>query len=348
MIVRFSIGDKIQQDLQFTTKAVKSCAFFHCKIKEISSRSRDFSHARCFAMTAIGRIEWPTVALIAAVYSIWFTLCAYGHYLNPVLWVVIAGTVTALYWSIVHEVIHGHPTRNALVNHALVWLPIGWVYAHGRFRDGHLHHHETGELTDPFDDPESWYMAQHDWKVAGPMSRALLTFNNTLLGRLTVGPFIVLWRMVRDDAVAIARGGQRGWAVARAWLWHVPPVIVLALIVGAITDVKFWQFVVAAFIGVSLILIRTFLEHQAAEDFGERTVIIEDSGPLAFLFLFNNLHVVHHTRPGLAWYLLPGFYKAHREQFIKRNNGYVYPGYRDVFKKHFLKAKEPVPHPYVV
>ncbi len=295
-----------------------------------------------------GRVEWPTVLLIIVVYAAWFALCAYGHMMPAVFWILVAGFLTALYWSIVHEAVHMHPTHNAVLNQALVWLPIGWVYAYGRFRDGHLHHHQTGELTDPFDDPESWYLAQHDWKATGAFSQALLKFNNTLSGRMLVGPMIVLWRMVRDDTKAMVAGGTTGATVAKAWLLHVPPVIVLALIVAAITDVNFWQFAAAAYLGVSLILVRTFLEHQAAEDFGERTVIIEDRGLFGFLFLFNNLHVVHHTRPGLAWYLLPGFYKAHRAQFIKRNNGYVYPDYWAVFKKHFFKPKEPVPHPYVV
>jgi fatty acid desaturase len=111
--------------------------------------------------------------------------------------------------------------------------------------------------------------------------------------------------------------------------------------------VRFWEFAAAAYVGVSLILIRTFLEHQASEKEGERTVIIEDFGPLAFLFLYNNLHVVHHTRPGLAWYRLPSFYRRHRAQFIKRNNGYVYPSYWAIFRKYFLTRKEPVPHPFV-
>ncbi|MCU0789427.1 MAG: fatty acid desaturase [Nitratireductor sp.] len=298
-------------------------------------------------MQKLARIEWPTVALIAACYGAWFSLVAFGQDLNPVLWIAAAGVLTALYWSIVHEVVHGHPTKNRLVNHALVWLPIGWVYAHGRFRDGHLQHHHTGDLTDPFDDPESWYLAQHDWKANSSVAHALLNFNNTLLGRLTVGPLIVFWRMVRDDGRAIVQGGEKGRAVASAWLWHVPPVFVLVLLVGAITDVRFWEFAAAAYVGVSLILIRTFLEHQASEKEGERTVIIEDFGPLAFLFLYNNLHVVHHTRPGLAWYRLPSFYRRHRAQFIKRNNGYVYPSYWAIFRKYFLTRKEPVPHPFV-
>jgi len=290
-------------------------------------------------------VEWPTVALAIVCNAAWFWLALEGQHLQWSIWIAAASLVTALYWSLVHEIVHGHPTRLPIVNYALVWLPLGWVYSLGRFRDGHLEHHATGALTDPFDDPETWYLAERDWNRAGRIERAMLTFNNTLLGRLVVGPLITFWRMIAGDAAAIVRGGQNGWVVARDWLLHLPGVIVLAAIVSAWSQVPFWQFAVAAYCGVAIILIRTFLEHQAAENQHERTVIIEDRGLLAFLFLFNNLHVVHHTRPGLAWYRLPGFYKRHREQFIRRNRGYVYPSYWAVFRKHFLTPKEPVAHP---
>lgn len=293
------------------------------------------------------RIEWPTVALTAACYAAWFALVGLGAGMPALVWVVITGFVTALYWSIVHEAVHGHPTQSRLINHALVWLPLGWVYAHGRFSDGHLEHHATGALTDPFDDPESWYLAQHDWAATQPVAAMLLTFNNTLLGRLLIGPMVVLWRMLRDDTRQVLRGGEKAKSVAMAWFWHLPPVLALALIVGMITDVALWQFIAAAYIGVALILIRTFLEHQASENDGERTVIIESNGPMAWLFLYNSLHIVHHTRPGLAWYRLHGFYRQHRDQFIQINNGYVYPSYWAVFKKYFLVPKEAVRHPFV-
>ncbi|NJO34443.1 MAG: hypothetical protein HC869_16270, partial [Rhodospirillales bacterium] len=72
------------------------------------------------------------VALAMAVNFIWFSLAIAGENLHPVIWIALTGTVTALYWSLVHEIIHGHPTSNKWVNYAFVWLPIGWVYALGR------------------------------------------------------------------------------------------------------------------------------------------------------------------------------------------------------------------------
>jgi fatty acid desaturase len=245
----------------------------------------------------------------------------------------------------VHEVVHLHPTKNRFVNMALVYVPVGWAFPLGRFEDGHLEHHRTGALTDPLDDPESWYLASRDWRSLPLPGQWFLRFNNTVVGRLAIGPLVSLYRMIVGDGAAILAGGATGRRVLIAWLAHAPGVLALGWFLSAFSQIPAWQFAAAAYGGMSIILIRTFLEHQASEHEGERTVIIEDRGPLAFLFLYNNLHCVHHTRPGLAWYRIPTFYDRHRAQFIKRNRGYVYRNYWDALGRYLLKPKEPVPHP---
>ena len=74
-------------------------------------------------------------------------------------------------------------------------------------------------------------------------------------------------------------------------------------------------------------------------------MIIEDRGPLAFLFLNNNLHVVHHMHPRTPWYRLPQLYFSNREKYLTRNEGYRYDSYAQIFRRHLLRAKDPVPHP---
>ena len=76
-----------------------------------------------------------------------------------------------------------------------------------------------------------------------------------------------------------------------------------------------------------------------------RTIIVEASPFWSLLFLNNNLHVAHHTRPALAWYKIPAYYRAERDQLIARNNGYMMKGYGEIFARFFLKAKEPIPYP---
>ena len=107
----------------------------------------------------------------------------------------------------------------------------------------------------------------------------------------------------------------------------------------------FWAYLIAVYIGHALIKIRTFLEHRAHDDAQGRTVIVEDRGPLAFLFLNNNLHVVHHAHPGVPWYRLPQLYGAARNGYLASNGGYRYGSYREVMRRHFWRAKDPVPHP---
>jgi fatty acid desaturase len=145
------------------------------------------------------------------------------------------------------------------------------------------------------------------------------------------------------DARAARNGDAR---VRRGWLWHVPALVPVALWLAYVAAMPVWAYLVAAYMGLSIVKIRTFLEHQAHQRASGRTVIIEDRGPLAFLFLNNNLHVVHHMHPRVAWYRLPQLYAAHRARYIERNGGYVFRSYAQIFRQYLFRAKDPVPHPF--
>jgi fatty acid desaturase len=106
-----------------------------------------------------------------------------------------------------------------------------------------------------------------------------------------------------------------------------------------------WAYISAAYGGYSLVKIRTFLEHRAHDAFRARTVVVESRGPLSYLFLNNNFHVVHHMHPGVAWYKLPALYASRKEHFLRRNEGYAFSSYVPIFRQYFFKAKDPVPHP---
>ncbi len=108
-----------------------------------------------------------------------------------------------------------------------------------------------------------------------------------------------------------------------------------------------WLYLLCAYVGLSILKIRTFLEHRAHFLVAARTVVVEDRGLLAFLFLNNNFHAVHHQHPGIAWYRLPALYKVQRDQFLAGNQHYCYANYRQVFNEYFLQAKEPVSHPHM-
>ena len=62
-------------------------------------------------------------------------------------------------------------------------------------------------------------------------------------------------------------------------LSKIPLAGVIGFII-AYAQVPLVYYLAANYIGYSILLIRTFLEHQASEDFGERTVIIERCCPM--------------------------------------------------------------------
>ena len=49
--------------------------------------------------------------------------------------------------------------------------------------------------------------------------------------------------------------------------------------------------------------------------------------------------------PRLAWYRLPGEYARRREWWLRRNGGYSYRSYAEVFGRYLLARKDPVAHP---
>lgn len=289
-----------------------------------------------------GGIEWPTLTLLAATYGLWAVATTWGAALWLPLGVGLLAVALAQLSSLQHEVLHGHPFRSRRLNEALVFPALGLLIPYGRFRDLHLAHHNDALLTDPYDDPESKYLDPAVWARLPGWMQGLLRINNTLLGRMVLGPALGQVALMRADWAAIRRGTP---GVAAAWGWHAAGLVPVALWLGWVAAMPVWAYALGAYLAMSLLKIRTFCEHRAHERASGRTVVIEDRGPLALLFLNNNLHVVHHMHPNVPWYRLPAMYAARKAHYLRRNDGYVYPSYAEVFRQHFLRAKDPVPHP---
>lgn len=285
--------------------------------------------------------EWPTLALLVACYAAWATAVFALPHLSLWLALPVAAWAIAQHSSLQHEMIHGHPFRDPRLNEALVFPALTLVIPYRRFRDTHLAHHHDAELTDPYDDPESNYLAERDWRAVPSWLKGVLRFNNTLAGRMLIGPLVGQLFWILAELRDARRGDRR---IVEGWLWHLPAVAVVLAVVAA-SPMPVWAYLAAAYAGVSLLKIRTFLEHQAHEKARGRTVIIEDRGPLALLFLNNNLHVVHHAHPRVPWYRLPALYDANRARFLGMNEGYRYASYAEVFARYLFRAKDPVPHP---
>lgn len=284
------------------------------------------------------RIEWPTLLLLMLTYAVWGA--------GTLLWdrsalvsIVLMGVAIAQFSSLQHEALHGHPFRNAALNEALVFPALTLFIPYRRFRDAHLQHHFDPSLTDPFDDPESNYRDPAEWARLPGWRRMLLRLNNTLAGRMLLGPVLGTLRFIAVELTVL-----RQPAVRQAWACHA---VGLAMVLGWLwwAGMPVRAYLIAVWLGFALLKIRTFLEHRAHDTVRARTVVIEDRGPLSLLFLNNNFHVVHHMHPSVPWYDLPALYAARRDHYLRRNEGYVYRNYAQIFRAHFLRAKDPVSHP---
>ena len=287
-------------------------------------------------------IEWPTVALVAACYAVWAATGLLLYPQAPLAALIVLGLALAMQSSLMHEASHGHPTRKAWLNEALVGLPIGLIYPFRRFKALHLRHHADERLTDPFDDPESYYKALWRHEQLPSVLRFLLRINNAMLGRLVLGPPLGTIGFLLGEARAL-RDGDRD--ARKAWLLHAAGLAVVLPVIVYGFGIPLWLYLlVPVWLGQSIISLRTFAEHQWSERPDGRTIIVERS-PLAFFFLNNNLHLVHHKMPNVAWYRLPALFRERRAEWIAMNGGYVFPNYLALLKSFAFIAKEPVVHP---
>lgn len=287
-------------------------------------------------------VEWPTLGLILVCYSGFGLLTWYYSTLPSWITIPLLVYLIALQASIQHEVSHGHPTPWAWLNQGLMLANFWLIIPFHRYRETHLRHHQDEHLTDPLDDPESYYLDEAHWRGKPLVNRWLLTANNTLLGRLILGPALICYVFYRCELQSLARGSAHHW---RAWGFHALAVTLVLVWVLGVCQIPWWHYLLfMVYPGVSISLVRSFLEHQAAEEVDHRTVLIEASPFWSLLFLNNNLHLVHHKLPGLAWYKLPAAYAAKRQAWQQQNAGYVLQGYRSLLR-YALRPKEPVMHP---
>ena len=287
-------------------------------------------------------IEWPTLLLILATYGVWFAAGNWLYPQSPVLALFVMMLLNALHSSLVHEVIHGHPTRIFHLNAALVWANPALIWPFYRYRRMHLVHHADERLTDPFDDPESYYRSLAQYDDYPTWFKSLLALSNTLIGRLFIGPVLSTVALILGDGRLMLHGNG---PVFRAWLHHISGLIPILFCIVWVFEIPLWLYIVTScYGGAALISLRTFAEHQWHETTEGRTIIVERS-PLSFLFLNNNLHLVHHQNPTVPWYQLPAMYRADRDKWQVLNQGYIYRNYWKLFTAYALIAKEPVVHP---
>jgi fatty acid desaturase len=288
-------------------------------------------------------VEWPTVVLTVAIYGMWLVLT--WDYAALPIWVFLPLTTLFVTWhsSLQHEVLHGHPTRSRAINRLIglpplmIWLP------YERYRQTHLTHHIDERLTDPIDDPESYYWTREGWHRLNALSRLIVRAQTTLLGRVTIGPFWSALNFLAEEAGRVMRGAPQARII---WLEHALWLVPVSLWLFVVCDIPVWLYLLGvAMPATGLMMVRSFCEHHATEPLDHRTAVVENSWFFGPLFLFNNLHVVHHHVPLMPWYQIPSWYRAHREAILKANGGLVYNGYGDVARRYFLRSYQGPEHP---
>ena len=289
------------------------------------------------------RREGPTWLLAAGLYGSWLALVL-GHEALP--WWALLGAgayVTALHFSLQHEAIHGWRTCPAWLRLAMVWPPIGLWLPFQLYRRSHSIHHRNPQLTYPGKDTESVYHRQADWARYSRVRRALLVVNQTFFGRLALGPPIRLSRLVVRDLAPIARGELRDLPL---WLAHGAGVAAILWFVTGVAGMPLWQYLLFfAYGGMVLGWIRPFLEHRWGESPYERVASVESNWFFGLLFLWNNLHIVHHRHPTMPWFAIPRFYREHRDALLALNGHYVYSGYGELVRRYALRPAFVPVHP---
>lgn len=292
-------------------------------------------------MTSIGAriraVEWPTLVVAGSIYAGWGLATYFNDRLPWPILAIVGAWLIAWHNSLQHEVIHGHPTSSRRLNTLIALPPLSLWLPFEAYRRSHLAHHATEHLTDPEHDPESRY-APAGPGVARRLARLASRLQANLLGRVILGPVFEVIRFLTSETARLARGdGVR----LRMWILHLAAVGVLLVWLHYGCHMSLGRYL-ACFVypGAALSLVRSFAEHRADPDPARRVAVVEGAPVLGLLFLNNNLHAVHHARPGAPWHRLPRLYANDRERWLRANGGLVYAGYADVFRRYFWRPHD--------
>jgi fatty acid desaturase len=280
------------------------------------------------------QFDGPTWIVALVLYGAWVLLMLFNASLP--WWVImpVGAYLLAWHFSLQHEAIHSFRGVPAWLRFAVVFPPIGLWFPYPLYRKSHTTHHRDIHLTIPGVDTESYYVLQADWERMGTIKRALLTFNQTMAGRLLVGPALRLWILMDKETRRVLR---RDYSHLPHWAVHIVAVAALFWFISGVCGFAWWKYCLwVAYPGLSLSLLRAFTEHRAAADSQERTASVESNAVFGLLYLYNNLHVAHHLKPAMAWYEIPRFYRENRAELLQSNGQFVYKGYGYLARRYFF------------
>lgn len=278
------------------------------------------------------QVEWPTVLAIGAFWIAYLCTVLFADDLPTPLTVIVLALLGGFYMSLQHEVIHGHPTRWRLLNRTAVGAPLVLLQPFERYSAAHLAHHAS-DVTNPTDDPESFYVTPEAWAAAGACKRWFLRANRTMSARLTIGPIFQLWQMLRYDL----RLARYDTAVRRTWALHA---IAAAITVAALrmTGMNLWVYILGfVYGGMICTNLRSFVEHRGVVNGGPRSAVVQSNWFFGLLFLNNNLHYTHHALPGASWYRLPQLTRDLGAAALAEAGAGYHRGYLAIAREHLFR-----------
>jgi fatty acid desaturase len=281
------------------------------------------------------RFEGPTFLVAVAVYGGWTLLIAYHRHIPWCLTAILGAFIVAWHGSLQHETIDALVRVPRPIRTLLASPPLGLWFPYSIYHRNHRRHHRCPSLTDPIEDPESYYHDMSRWSRYPRVIRSLYLVNQTLLGRLTIGPVFQIASFWGREARRVVAGDMQslGDCVCHA-LW----VGALFAVVTGIAGVPAWQYLaLIAYPGAALSMLRSFTEHRRSPAMRERTALVESGFLLSLIFLNNNLHLVHHRAPTIPWYRLPSVWAAHRERFRREAGELYFSRYREIVRRWLVR-----------
>jgi fatty acid desaturase len=287
--------------------------------------------------------EWRTWLLIPTVYGAWMLAAMAYRMSGPLAGTALLTLATCWFMSLQHELIHGHPSKSRHVNRLLGLVPLAVWYPYDLYRSSHLAHHRDELLTHPGIDPESNYIVEADYRRLPTWIKPLWIAQRTVLGRLLLGPAMVIVPTWID---IVRKPLRRDFAGCGSWAVH------LVLLAAMLWSLDRWAHIgplryvlTIGYPSLGLAMLRSFYEHRPAQTAAHRVVINEAGLFWRILYLNNNYHAVHHERPDLPWYRVRQFYLAHRAEVLVRNGGFVIPGYLSLIGRYALTTVDSPIHP---
>ncbi len=289
------------------------------------------------------RCEAPTLALLGVFYAAWAALVMWHAALPGWLLFIVGGYLSQLHFSLQHESIHAMRALPKWLRWALVWPPVNLWLPYPLYNRGHSTHHVNFHITHPQKDTESAYHSAPAWQAYSPFWRFVYAANQTLAFRVVLGPVLRLYKLVRTEVARLVAGD---FSHVSMWVLHALCVAPVLYFVIAVAGMSLGDYVLYfAYPGMMLGALRTFTEHRWSDTPHARVAIVESNWVLGLMYLFNNLHHVHHRAPTMPWYEIPIHFRRHRAEVLKANGNFYYRGYGEIARRYLFKPVfEPV-HP---